>query len=75
MPAPAKVLELVGIFERHVDEYASPDFKEVMLREPFINPFFKSLGRDMENEQGLWIHCSYAKEAYALPLGERACRQ
>jgi hypothetical protein len=52
MPAPAKVLELIGIFERHADEYTSPDFKEVMLREPFINPFFKSLGWDMENEQG-----------------------
>jgi hypothetical protein len=52
MPAPAKVLELIGGFERHADEYTSPDFKEVMLREPFINPLFKSLGWDMENEQG-----------------------
>jgi hypothetical protein len=24
MPAPAKVLELIGVFERHADEYASP---------------------------------------------------
>jgi hypothetical protein len=52
MPAPAKVLELIEVFERHADEYTSPDFKEVMLREPFINPLFKSLGWDMENEPG-----------------------
>jgi predicted type IV restriction endonuclease len=52
MPAPAEVLELVGIFERHADEYSSPDFKEVMLRQQFMNPFFKSLGWDMENEAG-----------------------
>jgi hypothetical protein len=52
MPAPAKVLELVGIFERYADEYTSPDFKEVMLRQQFINPSFKSLGWDMENEAG-----------------------
>jgi predicted type IV restriction endonuclease len=50
MPAPAKVLELIGVFERHAEEYESPDFKEVMLRQQFINPFFKSLGWDMENE-------------------------
>jgi hypothetical protein len=52
MPAPATVLELVGTFERHADEYTSPDFKEAMLREPFINPRFKVLGWDMENEAG-----------------------
>jgi hypothetical protein len=52
MPRPAKVLELVVLFERHPDEYTSPDFKEVKLRELFINPVFKSLGWDMENEVG-----------------------
>jgi hypothetical protein len=50
MPAPAKVLEFMGVFERHADEYTSPDFKEVMLRQQFVNPFFKSLGGDIENE-------------------------
>jgi hypothetical protein len=49
-PRPAEFLELIGIFERHADEYTSPDFEEVMLRQQVINPLFKSLGWDMENE-------------------------
>jgi hypothetical protein len=52
MPAPAKVLELMGVFERHADDYSSPGFNEAMLRQQFINPFFKSRGWDMENDQG-----------------------
>jgi hypothetical protein len=44
MATPAQVLELIRAFECHADEYASLDFKEVMLRQRSINPFFKSLG-------------------------------
>jgi hypothetical protein len=28
MSAPAQILELIGVFERHADEYASSDCKE-----------------------------------------------
>jgi hypothetical protein len=44
MPAPAKVVELIGVFERLADEYTSAAFSEAMTRQQFINPFFKSLG-------------------------------
>jgi hypothetical protein len=44
MPAPAKVVELVGIFECHIDPYTSAEFKETKLREQFINRFCKVLG-------------------------------
>ena len=49
---PQKVLDLVDIFDRNSDEYRSADFKEANLRIQFINPLFKVLGWDMDNEQG-----------------------
>src|SRR2546426_7427778 len=49
---PKKVLDLVEIFDRNSDEYRAPDFNEANLRIQFVNPLFKSLGWDMDNEQG-----------------------
>jgi type I restriction-modification system DNA methylase subunit len=49
---PPKVLDLIEVFDRNAADYRSADFKEAMLRQQFINPFFKCLGWDMENEQG-----------------------
>ena len=44
MPAPAKVVELVRIFECHIGQHTSADIKEAKLREQFINRFCKVLG-------------------------------
>ena len=52
MPAPPKVRDLIALFDRNADDYLSPDYKEAEIRQEFINPFFKCLGWDMENEQG-----------------------
>ena len=52
MPAPQKVLELVQLFDRNAAEYRAPDFKEANVRVQFIDPLFKVLGWDMENERG-----------------------
>jgi hypothetical protein len=49
---PDKVLSLVEVFERNADEYLSAHFNEAMLRQQFVNPLFKCLGWDMDNEQG-----------------------
>ena len=49
---PQKVLDLVEIFDRNADEYRSGDFNEANLRIQFVNPLFKTLGWDMDNEQG-----------------------
>lgn len=52
MPAvPQKVLDLVETFERNQDDYLRDDFKEASLRQQFVNPLFKALGWDMDNEQ------------------------
>ncbi len=48
-----KIAELVERFREHVDEYKSGGYNEHQTRIDYINPFFKALGWDMDNEQGL----------------------
>jgi hypothetical protein len=67
MATPAKVLELVDLFSRHADAYRSAHYKETQVRLEFINPLFRCLGWDMENEQG------YA-EAYKDVIHEDAIK-
>ena len=42
--APAEVVELVDKFDRNLDAYKNPSYKEEQLKQEFINPFFKALG-------------------------------
>jgi predicted type IV restriction endonuclease len=67
MNAPSKVLELVDLFRRNADAYHAPHYNEAMVRQEFINPLFKCLGWDMDNEQG------YA-EAYKDVIHEAAIK-
>ena len=52
MTAPKQILELVDRFERNQEAYRSGQYKEAQLRREFIDPFFKALGWDVDNEQG-----------------------
>ena len=65
--APAEVLALIERFERQLDSYKSGPYNEAQLRQEFLNPFFKALGWDTDNEQG------YA-EAYKDVIHEDAIR-
>ena len=47
-----KVQKLVEQFSDNELYYKSSKYKEDELRQEFINPFFKALGWDMDNEQG-----------------------
>ncbi len=67
MSTPQKVLDLVEVFERNADAYESAHFKEAELRQQFVNPLFKCLGWDVDNEQG------YA-EAYKDVVHEAALK-
>ena len=67
MPAPKQILELIARFERNRDAYRSPQYNETQLRREFLDPFFKSLGWDIDNEQG------YA-EAYKDVIHEDAIK-
>jgi len=51
-PAPQRVHELVERFERNRDAYRSGQYKEEQVRREFIDPFFKALGWDVDNEHG-----------------------
>ncbi len=53
MSAPKDVLHLVEKFDQHLKAYRSPQYNEAQLRNEFLNPFFKALGWDMDNSQGL----------------------
>ncbi len=52
MPAPREILDLVARFEQQLDAYQSGQYNETQLRREFLDPFFKALGWDMDNEQG-----------------------
>src|SRR6266480_2055100 len=64
---PKQVLELVDLFERNREAYRSPQYNETQLRHQFLDPFFKALGWDIDNERG------YA-EAYKDVIHEDAVK-
>jgi len=43
---------LVERFKEHIPEYKSKGYNETQTRIDYINPFFKALGWDIDNEQG-----------------------
>ena len=67
MAAPREVIDLIERFERNHDVYRSHNYNETETRREFIDPFFKALGWDIDNEQG------YA-EAYENVLQEDAIK-
>ncbi len=47
-----EIKKLVDRFERDKESYKQSSYKEAQLRIEFINPFFKELGWDVDNEKG-----------------------
>ena len=52
MKAPEEIIKLLERFENNIDAYKSGRYNETQVRLEFINPFFKALGWDVNNEQG-----------------------
>lgn len=50
--APPIVTELVARFAEHYDAYRQGQYNETQLRREFLDPLFKALGWDVDNEQG-----------------------
>src|SRR5438034_4272337 len=67
MGVTTEIRELTERFERNKDAYRSPQYNETELRREFLDPFFKALGWDIDNEQG------YA-EAYKDVIHEDAIK-
>lgn len=53
MPAPKDITRLIEQFERNADAYRSAGYNETQVRREFIDPFFKCLGWDIDNTQGI----------------------
>ena len=52
MPCPLEVLALIERFNEQREDYLNPKYKETELRREFLDPLFKHLGWDIDNEQG-----------------------
>ena len=52
MSAPTEIIELIGRFEQNLDAYKSGQYNETQLRREFLDPFFETLGWDVNNKQG-----------------------
>ena len=50
MPVPEVVVRLVQRFEEQKSTYLSGSYNETQVRRDFIDPFFKALGWDIDNE-------------------------
>lgn len=64
---PPAVLALIERFDYNRDAYKSPSYNETQVRREFLDPFFKALGWDIDNERG------YA-EAYKDVIHEDAIK-
>lgn len=47
-----KISELVERFEEQFESYKNIDYNETLTRRDFIDPFFKALSWDIDNENG-----------------------
>lgn len=52
----ARIENLVLQFAEGRDEYILPQYNETQVRVEFVNPFFKALGWDVDNDAGLRQH-------------------
>ena len=52
MAAPKEIVDLVERFESNLESYKSGHYNETQVRREFVDPFFKALGWDIDNEQG-----------------------
>ena len=52
LAAPKEIVDLVERFENNKESYKSGHYNETQVRREFVDPFFKALGWDVDNEQG-----------------------
>ena len=53
MKTPDIILRLCDIFSDHKKHYKSSSYNETQLRREFLDPFWKALGWDIDNERGI----------------------
>lgn len=50
--APELLFSMIERFNRNADDYRTGSYNEAQLRQEFVNPLFKLLGWDMDNDEG-----------------------
>ncbi len=70
MPAPDAIAKLVDRYAQHADSYQQPSYNETALRREFIDPFFRALGWDVDNESGYAEAYKDVIHEYSLRMGE-----
>jgi len=53
LAASDSVRQLIDTFDNNLHFYKSDQYNEAQLRQEFLDPFFRELGWDMDNEEGL----------------------
>lgn len=48
-----EISKLVAQFKEHESQYKNNDYNETQTRQEFIDPFFRALGWDVDNKEGL----------------------
>ena len=64
-----QIQPLIKRFKSQQDTYKQPHYNEAQTRLDFINPFFKALGWDINNEQGLTEAYRHVVHEDALKIG------
>ncbi|MDQ5853773.1 MAG: type I restriction enzyme HsdR N-terminal domain-containing protein, partial [Chloroflexota bacterium] len=67
MHAPTPVVQITERFHHNAAAYRSGHYNETQVRREFLDPFFRALGWDVENEHG-------APEAYKDVIHEDALK-
>ena len=70
MGAPPNILELVERYARNRDAYRSESYNETQLRREFLDPLFKTLGWDIDNERGYAESFKDVVHEDAIKVGE-----
>lgn len=52
MAIPKIIEQLIERFDYNIDSYKSGRYNETQVRREFLDPFFKALGWDVDNENG-----------------------
>ena len=69
MAAPSAVLDLIERFDRNVEAYRRGFYNETAVRREYIDPLFKALGWDIDNQSGNAEAYKEVVHEYALKIG------
>lgn len=71
----ARVEERVQQYSSHMHEYTRPTYNETEVRIDFVNPFFKALGWDVDNDAGLPQHLREVTHEATVLVEEEGLRK